>query len=469
VDVARNVVAACGMAGVRRLVHMSALNADVNGPSRYLRSKGEAAEIVMASGLDWTIFEPSVIFGPGDSFLNLFAKLSRALPVIALASPNARFQPAYIGDVVGCFAHALADDTTTGRRYRGPKVYTLLELVRYVGETSGSPRPVMTPGPALSKLQAFVLEHLPGKLLTRDNLASMRIDNIVQGTISVFGIAPTSLESRRRTAPEAARSEFDALARGGRYVVRTVGSSRGEGLPRRRLGARRARGRPVVDRDWVVAGATPEALEKQASGPSVATSSSCIRRRTRNTRSRAPSARRRLSRVCRERVARRHARRGFEAPRPDHQRDGTLGRRNPGRSVWRRRGSRRRHSSSRPAFAEDPLRVLRVARFAARFDFVVAPETVALMRVLVDSGELASIARERVWVELSRGLSEPRPSRLLAVLRDCGALRALLPEVDALFGVPVPDPHAMDDDRHFRRLAAADQRLGSPALRRARS
>ena len=94
-----------------------------------------------------------------------------------------------------------------------------------------------------------------------------------------------------------------------------------------------------------------------------------------------------------------------------------------------------RHVS--PAFVEDPLRVLRVARFAARLGFAVAPETEALMRTIVASGELATLAPERIWQELAKGLSETRPSRMLAVLRECGALARLLPEVDALFGVPV--------------------------------
>jgi len=90
-----------------------------------------------------------------------------------------------------------------------------------------------------------------------------------------------------------------------------------------------------------------------------------------------------------------------------------------------------RHIS--PAFVEDPLRVLRVARFAARFGFAVAPETSRLMRILVKSGEIRELAAERVWQELARGLMEPHPSRMLAVLRACGALAQLLPEIDALF------------------------------------
>ncbi len=113
-----------------------------------------------------------------------------------------------------------------------------------------------------------------------------------------------------------------------------------------------------------------------------------------------------------------------------------------------------RHVS--PAFAEDPLRVLRVARFAARFGFAVAPATEALMRRLVDSGELATLAAERVWQEIARGLMEAQPSRLLAVLRDCGALAAVLPEVEALFGVPQPPGHHPEVDTGVHVLQALD-------------
>jgi len=102
------------------------------------------------------------------------------------------------------------------------------------------------------------------------------------------------------------------------------------------------------------------------------------------------------------------------------------------------------------------LRVLRVARFAARFGFVVAPATEALMRTLVDSGEIATLASERVWQELARGLMEAHPSRMLAVLRDCGALAALLPEVDALFGIPQPPAHHPEVDTGVHVLQALD-------------
>lgn len=113
-----------------------------------------------------------------------------------------------------------------------------------------------------------------------------------------------------------------------------------------------------------------------------------------------------------------------------------------------------RHVS--PAFAEDPLRVLRAARFAARFGYTVAPETEAMLRTIVASGELATLAPERVWQELATGLCEPMPSRMFAALRACGALGALLPEVDALFGVPQPPAHHREIDTGVHVMQALD-------------
>jgi len=198
VDFARAVTVACQAAGVRRLIHMSALNADPGGPSRYLRSKGEAEAIVTASGLDWTVFRPSVIFGREDRFLNLFATLLRYVPVVALASPDARFQPVFVDDVAHCIVLSLALPSTIGGIYPlcGPNVYTLRELVRYAGAVTGKLRPIIGLGSALGALQAGVLEHLPGKLLTRDNLASMRKDSTCDGeSVAAFGIVPQALEA----------------------------------------------------------------------------------------------------------------------------------------------------------------------------------------------------------------------------------------------------------------------------------
>jgi NADH dehydrogenase len=196
VALARKVVEACTRAGVRRLLHMSALNAGPNGPSDYLRSKGEAENIVRGSGLDWTIFKPSVIFGRQDRFLNLFATLQHLMPVIFLASASAKFQPVYVDDVAMTFARSVADLESFGRTYElvGPKVYTLRELVDYVGRVTGHHRPIIGLGAGLSKLQAFALELAPGKLMSRDNVKSMTVDSVSQSTLP-FGIMPTALEA----------------------------------------------------------------------------------------------------------------------------------------------------------------------------------------------------------------------------------------------------------------------------------
>ena len=122
-----------------------------------------------------------------------------------------------------------------------------------------------------------------------------------------------------------------------------------------------------------------------------------------------------------------------------------------------------RHVS--PAFAEDPVRILRLARFAARFpDFSVAPETMALMRQMVEDGEVDHLVPERVWQELSRGLMEQRPSRMLTVLRDCGALARLLPEVDRLWGVPQRAEHHPEVDTGVHLMMVLDMaaRLQAP-------
>lgn len=219
VEFAGTLTSSCVSAGVHRLLQMSGLHADTAGPSKYLRSKGEAEAIVKASPLDWTIFRPSVIFGPEDAFLNLFARLAKALPVVALAAPDARFQPVHVGDVAHCMARALGDEQTHGRSYDlcGPRVYTLRELVRYAGELSGAVRPIIPLGPRLSGLQAAVLEKLPGALMSRDNLASMTKDSVCGCPFPpIFGIAPAALEA---VAPEylahgAMRSPYDAYRAG---------------------------------------------------------------------------------------------------------------------------------------------------------------------------------------------------------------------------------------------------------------
>jgi NADH dehydrogenase len=138
------------------------------------------------------------------------------LPVMALARADARFQPVFVGDVAECVVRALELDATVGERYPlcGPRVYTLRELVRYVGELAGCARPILPLGARLGTLQAFALELLPGTLMSRDNLASMQKDSVCGCDFpAVFGIAPTAIEAvvPGYLGPGAVRSPYDGF------------------------------------------------------------------------------------------------------------------------------------------------------------------------------------------------------------------------------------------------------------------
>lgn len=197
VDLPEKIVGACRRAGVKRLLHMSALHAISVAPSEYLRSKADGEAIVMAAtDIAATVFRPSVVFGPGDRFLTTFAKLQKVLPFIELGSPDARFQPVYVGDVAACFVRSLDDPSSIGRAYDlvGPKEYTLRELIAYAGRVSGHPRPIVGLSSRLSMLQAFLMEFVPGKLLSRDNVLSMRVPSVSAAKLP-FGITPTPLEA----------------------------------------------------------------------------------------------------------------------------------------------------------------------------------------------------------------------------------------------------------------------------------
>ncbi len=199
VDLTRKVVEAARFNGARRLLHMSALNADPAAPSAYLRTKGEgedAAHEAAREGLAVTSFRPSVVFGPEDSFFNRFADLLRLSPVLPLACPEARFAPVYVGDVAEAFARALDDRATFGRRYDlcGPQTFTLSELVRYTAEVAGLRRRVLGLGDTASRLQARVLEHLPGKPFSYDNYLSLGLDSVCrEDGLGALGVTPTGV------------------------------------------------------------------------------------------------------------------------------------------------------------------------------------------------------------------------------------------------------------------------------------
>jgi NADH dehydrogenase len=220
VELAQAVVTACRDAGVKRLLHMSALGADRKAPSAYLRSKGVGEEMVLAADdLAATVFRPSVIFGPEDQFLNLFAQLTALFPVLGLGSPEARFQPVYVGDVVKAMLASLDESRahlagTAGKRYDlcGPQECTLRELLQYVCEVTGRRRLIIGLPDSLSYLQAWLMEFMPVPLLTRDNYYSMKLPSVCDCAFP-FGIQPVALESAAPAwlAPAGPRERYPKL------------------------------------------------------------------------------------------------------------------------------------------------------------------------------------------------------------------------------------------------------------------
>ncbi|MCK6412168.1 MAG: complex I NDUFA9 subunit family protein [Azonexus sp.] len=200
VELPKKIVAACKAAGVRRLVHMSALKADPKGPSEYLASKGDGEAIVLAAqgDLDVTVFRPSVIFGLGDSFLSMFAKLLKKVPFFPLGFGQARFQPVWVADVADAFVASLSDAATFGQAYElvGPKSYTLRELVDYTKELTHSQAGIIPLSEGWTYLQAGLMWLAPQPLLSPDNLRSMQIDSVADaGSQTPASWQPTALEA----------------------------------------------------------------------------------------------------------------------------------------------------------------------------------------------------------------------------------------------------------------------------------
>ena len=197
VELPQKIVAACRATGVRRILHISALGASSSAPSEYLRSKAFGEKVLFAAeDLDISVFRPSVVFGPEDAFLNQFATMARFLAVIAVPCPQARFQPVYVGDVARALHFALEEPEAGGKAYElcGPVVYTMKELVELVCAITGRRRLVVGLPDRLSYLQAWMLEHLPGKLMTRDNYRSMQVPNTCDAPFP-FNLHPQALEA----------------------------------------------------------------------------------------------------------------------------------------------------------------------------------------------------------------------------------------------------------------------------------
>ena len=200
VQLPRRVAAACQAAGVRRVIHVSALGVSANAPSRYLRSKAAGEQVWRESGLDVTVLRPSVIFGARDRFLNVFAQLQALAPFLPLGGAQALFQPVWVEDVAEAVVRCLDQPATIGQVFEcaGPQQFTLADLVRLAGRLSGHPRPVLPLPGALARLQALVMECLPGQpLMSRDNVDSMRVPNVAtpgQPGLAALGVQASGVE-----------------------------------------------------------------------------------------------------------------------------------------------------------------------------------------------------------------------------------------------------------------------------------
>jgi NADH dehydrogenase len=201
VELPRRLARACAAAGVRRVVQVSALGVGPDAPSNYLRSKTEGEAVLQAAKLDLTLLRPSVIFGAEDRFLNVFAQLQAVAPILPLAGSGARFQPVWVEDVASAIVRCLDRQDSIGKTYElaGPTVYTLSELVRLAGRWSGHERPQIALPEFAGRLQAMVMECLPGEpLMSRDNVDSMRTPNVATGQLpglAALGVTATALEA----------------------------------------------------------------------------------------------------------------------------------------------------------------------------------------------------------------------------------------------------------------------------------
>lgn len=209
-ELTRTLLQAARSANVPRLVQVSALKAAVDAPSHYLRSKGEAEKLIreQSGSIDWSILKPSVMFGPGDSFLNRFAGLLAAAPgVLPLARPDARFQPVFVDDVVDAIQKCLHGGATSRQTFElgGPQIYTLREVVQLVARITGQRRLIVGLPDFLGRLEGAVCDFVPGRPFSSDNYRSLTVDSVC----SEDGFARLKLEPHSMAA--AARQYLGSL------------------------------------------------------------------------------------------------------------------------------------------------------------------------------------------------------------------------------------------------------------------
>lgn len=204
VEGTRNVIEACKGMGVSRLLHMSALGAAKDAPGEYFRTKWEAEELVRSSGLDYTIFRPSVIFGRFDHFTNVYARMMRLLPVVMVPGSGAnRMQPVFVNDVARAFALSLERKETIGRTLElgGPEKLTFDEVIERIGEAAGRPRRKLHVPMPLMRANALLAEKLLSKPpFSREALKMLEVDNTtgMNALEEVFGISPKALSEGMR-------------------------------------------------------------------------------------------------------------------------------------------------------------------------------------------------------------------------------------------------------------------------------
>jgi len=203
-ELTQHVLQAARSAGVARLLQVSALKASPDAPSYYLRTKGEAEKLIrdQSTALDWTIFQPSVMFGPGDSFLNRFAGLLAAIPfAFPLARANARLQPVWVDDVVDALLHCLHGGASSRQTYElgGPQIYTLREIVGLVATLTRRRRWIVGLPNFLGRIQAFFMNFVPGRPFSGDNFRTLGVDSVCrEDGFSKLGIKPKSMGASAR-------------------------------------------------------------------------------------------------------------------------------------------------------------------------------------------------------------------------------------------------------------------------------
>jgi len=196
---AERVARLAAAAGVARLVHISAIGADPHAASRYAVTKGEGEALVHGAFSAVTILRPSLVFGPEDHLFNRFAAMARLSPVMPVICGDTKFQPVYVGDVADAVTAALSRPDAAGATYElgGPRVWQFRELLAYILKETGRRRRMMDVPMGLARLQARVMEMVPGKPLTRDQLLMLQTDNVVTPNtpgLPDLGVVPTPVE-----------------------------------------------------------------------------------------------------------------------------------------------------------------------------------------------------------------------------------------------------------------------------------